>query len=384
MAAPIVILGSGLAGTSVVRELRKLNPDIPITLVSADHGGFYSKPMLSNALAQNKAPAQLLVTPAEKLAEQLKITLQAHTRVTSIDVAGKKLVTEQGDIDYSVLVLAIGAHPIRLPIQGDGAADVLSVNSLDDYIVFRERLQPGMDVAILGAGLIGCEFANDLVLAGYGVSVFDLANQPLGRLLPPGAGAFLRQRLVDSGIAFHFGTAISTIGKKKGGSGYLLASNDGREFEADLVLSAVGLVPATALAKEAGLDVKRGIVVNRLLQTSAADIYALGDCAEVGGLVLPFVLPIMNAARALAKTLNGDATELVYPAMPVGVKTPACPTVVSPPAMGTEGSWEEEEIDNGLRALFKAPDGTLLGAALLGEAAKEKQTLAAQLPPVLG
>ncbi|HTH94135.1 MAG TPA: FAD-dependent oxidoreductase, partial [Rhodocyclaceae bacterium] len=140
MTAPIVILGTGLAGTSVVRELRKLNPDIPITLVSADHGGFYSKPMLSNALAQNKTPAQLLVTPAEKLAEQLKVTLRAHTRVTSIDVANNKLVTAQGDIDYSALVLAVGAHPIRLPIQGDGAADVLSVNSLDDYTAFRERL----------------------------------------------------------------------------------------------------------------------------------------------------------------------------------------------------------------------------------------------------
>lgn len=381
MTHPIVILGSGQAGISTVRELRKLAPDVPVTVISNDDCSFYAKPTLSNALAAGKTAAQLVVTPAAKLAEQLKLTLLPHTRVESIDLAARQLLTDQGPVAYSALVLASGAHPIRLPLTGSGAAEVLSVNNLTDYATFRDALQPGMHVAILGGGLIGCEFANDLRTAGHPVTVFDVAPQPLGRLLPPKAGAFFAERLSAAGVKFEFATGITQVDKD--GAGYLLASADGKQFKADLVLSAIGLKPAVELAAAAGLKTNRGIVVDRYLRSSAPDVYALGDCAEVEGLVLPFVLPIMNAARALGKTLAGEATALSYPAMPVVVKTPACPTVVSPPAMGAAGAWVEEAIAGGVRALFKAADGSVLGCALLGEASKERQAIASQLPPVL-
>ena len=381
MSKSVVILGSGQAGTSTVRELRKLDPDVSVTLISADDCSFYAKPTLSNAIAAGKSAAQLVVTPAEKLAEQLKLTLMPHTHVESIDIAGKQLITDKGPVAYTTLVLANGAHPIRLPLTGSGADDVISVNHLSHYAAFRERLKPGMRVAILGAGLIGCEFANDLRAADHAVTVFDLAPQPLGRLLPPKAGAFFADKLSAAGVKFEFGTSIANVDKD--GDAYLLSTADGKQFKADLVLSAIGLKPAVELASAAGLKVNRGIVVDRQLQSSAPGVYAIGDCAEVEGLVLPFILPIMNAARALGKTLAGTPTDLGYPAMPVVVKTPACPTVVSPPAMGAAGAWVEEEVEGGIRALFKAPDGQLLGCALLGEASKERQAIAAQLPPVL-
>lgn len=381
MTQSVVILGSGQAGVSVARELRKLNTEIDITLISADDGGFYAKPTLSNALAAGKASAQLLLSSADKLAEQLKARILAHTTVTAIDTQAKQLHTSVGPISYGALVLANGARPIRLPLTGSGAADVLSVNNLDDYAIFRNTLQPGMHVAILGGGLIGCEFANDLRVAEHPVSMFDLAPQPLGRLLPPQAASFFAEKLNAAGVQFHFGTSITNVDSTA--EGYALTTTDGQQFMADLVLSAIGLKPATELAAAAGLKTHRGIVVDRHLQTSAADVYALGDCAEVEGLVLPYILPIMNAARALAKTLAGETTAVNYPAMPVVVKTPACPTVVSPPAIDAVGSWQEEVIEGGVRALFKAPDGSLLGCALLGEASKERQSIAAQLPAVL-
>ena len=381
MTQSVVILGSGQAGVSVARELRKLNTDIELTIISTDDGGFYAKPPLSNALAAGKAPTQLLLSSADKLAEQLKARILAHTTVTAIDTQAKQIHTSIGPISYSALVLANGAQPIRLPLTGSGAADVLSVNNLDDYAIFRNTLQPGMHVAILGAGLIGCEFANDLRIAEHPVSVFDLAPQPLGRLLPPQAASFFAEKLNTAGVQFHFGTSITNVDSTA--EGYALTTTDGQQFKADLVLSAIGLKPATELAAAAGLKTHRGIVVDRHLQTSVADVYALGDCAEVEGLVLPYILPIMNAARALAKTLAGDVTAVSYPAMPVVVKTPACPTVVSPPAIGAGGSWQEEVIEGGVRALYKAADGSLLGCALLGEASKERQSIAAQLPAVL-
>ena len=128
----------------------------------------------------------------------------------------------------------------------------------------------------------------------------------------------------------------------------------------------------------------RGIVTDEFLKTSAMDVYALGDCAEVAGHNLPFVMPIMQAARALAKTLSGAPTAVLYPAMPVLVKTPACPTVVCPPPPGVEGTWQETVNADGVRALFHDHAGKLRGFALVGAAVKDKQTLAKDIPPLLG
>jgi rubredoxin-NAD+ reductase len=376
--APVVILGAGLAGFGVARELRKLDKQVPIRVVTADEGAFYSKPNLSNALAWQKTPVQLVASPRAAIAAQLGIEIVDHVRAIELLPADHALRTSDGRIEYGKLVLAIGAQPIRLPIEGSGAVDVLSVNHLDDYAVFRQRLAGKRRIAILGAGLIGCEFANDLAGAGFAVEVFDLSPQALGRLLPAAAAAFFGQGLAAAGVRFHFDTSIGRIDSRE--DGYVLLDLKGRSFEADLVLSAVGLRPETVLAKAAGLVTNRGIVVDHLLATSAADVYAVGDCAEVQGLVLPFVLPIMQQARALAKTLAGTPTPVSYPAMPVVVKTPACPTVVCPPPAGLEGAWREEATADGVRALFEDAAGKQLGFALVGAASAEKQALAPQMP----
>jgi rubredoxin-NAD+ reductase len=381
---PVVVVGSGLAGISVARELRKLDAAKPLLIVSADDGGFYSKPNLSNALAAGKDAAQLLLTPRAALATQLKAEILPHTRVTRLLPAEGAIETDGGRIDCDSLVLALGAQPIRLPIGGDGAAAVLAVNNLADYARFRERLEGRRRVAILGAGLIGCEFANDLRSAGIEVDVFDVAPQPLGRLLPPRTADFFRRKLEDAGVRFHFECSVTRIDAD--GAGYRLSDDRGGSHAADLVLSAVGLRPEIALAQAAGLEVKRGIVVERRMnaKTAGADlsgVYALGDCAEVAGLVLPFVMPIMQQAKAIAKSLAGTPTAVAYPAMPVVVKTPACPTAVCPPPAGAAGSWREEVTAEGVKALFEDAAGKPLGFALAGSAAAERQALAARMPP---
>ena len=376
MTDAIVILGSGLAGISVARELRKLDREVPIVIVTADDGSFYSKPSLSNALAAGKSPAQLVLTAAAQLASQLGVEIRSATRVERILPAEHVVETSAGRLSYGKLVLALGARAIRLPLEGDGAA--LSVNNVADYVVFRDRIAGKRHVAILGAGLIGCEFANDLCASGWAVDVFDLAQQPLARLLPPQAASYFRGGLESAGVRFHFSTGIAELAKA--GDGFRLTDQHGAALETDLLLSAVGLTPATELAREAGLAVHRGISVDAQLQSSDPDIYALGDCAEVAGLVLPFVLPIMQAARALAKTLAGVPTDVAYPAMPVVVKTPACPAIVCPPPAGLDGAWREEANEQGVRALFEDAAGNPLGYALVGEAVKEKQALTSQLP----
>lgn len=378
---PVVIIGSGLAGYSVAREFRKLDSATPVVMLSQDHGGFYSKPMLSNAFAQNKSAETLLLKDATKMATEIKIDVRPNSMVTEIDPQHKSVTVNGELLFFSKLVLALGAEQIRLSLQGDGADFVLSVNDLDDYRRFRDAIAEKKSIAILGAGLIGCEFANDLVTNGYKVVVIDMAPQLLGRLLPVESAAYIQRKLEAEGIVFHLGTTAQKIDRINGHYNLELAS--GVSIKADVVLSAVGLKPRTNIAAAAGIRINRGIMVNNLLQTNFTDIYALGDCAEVEGRVLPFVMPIMHAARALALTLSGKPTPVHYPAMPVAVKTPACPTVVSPPDTVAQGEWRVEGCMDGVKATFIHTNGQMLGFALMGSAVSEKPALTQQLPAIL-
>ena len=377
----IVIIGSGLAGYTLIREIRKLDKEAPITLVTREPGYLYSKPMLSTALASKKEPENLISTSSENMATQLNINILSQTDVNAIDTNQQMIVTTKGNLSYGKLVLALGADQIRIPLQGDAATQVLTVNDLEDYAAFRKAISGKKKVSILGAGLIGCEFANDLVLGGYEVDVIDLAPQALGRLLPEAAAHELQDRLTKAGVRWHFGTTVGSI--SNGDDSLIVELTNGQKLLSDVVLSAVGLKPRLDLAKAAGISTNIGIAVNRELQTSATNVYSLGDCAEVDGLVLPYVMPIMQAARALANTLLGRVTTLTYPAMPVMVKTPAFPTIVSPPAQGSEGDWKITPIDDGLEARFESADGSLLGFVLLGAATAQRASLTKELPPVL-
>ncbi len=380
----IVIVGTGLAGYNTARELRRLEAGrrLPLAIVTRDDGRFYSKPDLSVALARGKAPDELALAGPEEMAAQLEAEILTRTTVARIDRERRAIELEDGrGIAYGRLVLALGADPIRLPLAGDAAGEVLSVNDLAGYARFRERLDGHERVAILGAGLIGCEFANDLAAAGHAVTVVDPAPWPLARFLPEPAGRRLERELAGLGVTWRFGVTAERVDRVDGA--LALRLSDGSAVTADVALSAVGLRPRTALAAAAGLEVRRGIVVDRLLRTSDPAIHALGDCAEVEGLVLPFVMPLVQEARALARTLAGEPTPVRFPAMPVAVKTPAHPVVVAPPPEGAEGAWEVAEDDAGVRALYRGPTGRLLGFALTGAHVKERPALARELPPVL-
>ena len=390
----VVIVGAGLAGYNVARELRKADAAVPIVLVSRDHAGFYSKPMLSNALASKKTPATLVMKSAEKMAEEVQLRVVAHTAVTALDTTARTLTLSSGEVlPYRDLVLALGADPIRIPLQGDAADTVVSVNDLDDFARFAELLdsaaggQPVQRVAILGAGLIGCEFANDLLHRAIQPTVLDLAERVLPRLLPPEASARLQAKLQEGGASFKFGVGAVVVNRTPNGQGLTVTLSDGSTLDTDLVLSAVGLKPRTQLAADAGIAVGRGVQVNRELRTNVPHVHAIGDCAEVEGHLLPYVLPLMAQARALAATLAGKPTPVGYPAMPVVVKTPAWPTVVCPPPAEAQGQWQVSETDEAVEARFvgTAADGSdvLLGFALQGKAVSQRQALAAQVPALL-
>ena len=374
---PIVIVGSGLAGYTLLKEIRKRDTATPVTLVTADDGAFYSKPSLSNAFATGRTAAALASASAEKMAAEQNATLLAHTRVTAIDTQAQRIRTDSGELEYSKLVLALGADPFPHGLSGNGAQDVLTVNDLADYAAFRSALDGKKHIAVLGGGLIGCEFANDLVHAGFAVDVVHLGAWPLERLLPVEAGQRLADSLAALGVRWHFGRSGKSV--EAVANGFQVVLDNGDIIEADVVLSAIGLKPRTQLAQTAGIPVGRGIQTNGLLETGAANVYAMGDCAEVEGLNLPYVQPLMVQARALAATLTGTPTAVVYPAMPVMVKTPAHPVAVLPPKIGAAGGWKVECGDSGICALHMDEGGRLQGFALTGSETGRRNALVKEL-----
>jgi len=260
---------------------------------------------------------------------------------------------------------------------------VYSVNDLLDYDDFRTAVAKNnvKKVCIIGGGLIGCEFTNDLINGGFEVEAVDPLGYCLPTLLPEAAGKAVQAALEAKGAKFHFGPLVTAVNRAD--SGVLVSLNNGATIAADIVVSAVGVRPRTGLARASGIATNRGIVTNRLLETSAPNVYAMGDCAEVNGHVLVYVAPLMAAARALAKTLAGEPTEVSYPAMPVTIKTPACPVVVAPPAVGAQGAWSIAAEGSNVKAEFRDPAGKLLGFALTGEATKDKMALQKELPAIM-
>jgi rubredoxin-NAD+ reductase len=382
---PIVIIGTGLAGYNLAKEIRKLDAERPLLLLTSDDGRSYSKPMLSTGYTKNKDADGLAMADVQQMRDSLKAEVRTGVRVNALDRAAKTLQVEGETVAYEALVLALGADVFRPDLGGDGGDHVLSVNDLDDYARFRRAAAGKKKIIIIGGGLIGCEFANDLSNGGYQVEVVEPVGRVLPSLLPERASAAVAAGLETLGVRFHFGHSVKGVWKRE--AGVEVELSNGERLAGDLVLSAIGLRPRVSLAQSSGLEVGRGVKTDRCLRTSDASIYALGDCAEVDGKVLLYVLPLMAAARALAKTLTGTDTPVQYPAMPVQIKTPACPVIVSPVVPGTAGDWEIEADGNDVKAVFKAPDGTVLGFALTGARAAspaEKTELTKLLPPILG
>ena len=378
---PIVVIGTGLAGFNLVKEFRKLDKDTPVVMLTADDGRNYSKPMLSTGFTKEKNADDLALATPEKTAEAMNAQVRTGVTVTDLDAEAHTVALGEESLKYSKLVIAAGADVFRPPIGGDGLGLVYSVNDLMDYGTFREALEGRKKVLVIGGGLIGCEFANDLSNGGFQVELVEPLGRCLPTLLPEEASKAVGEGLKELGVKFHFGPVVEAVDKQ--GDGVVAALSDGTKVEADIVLSAVGLRPRVQLAQDAGLKCNRGIVVDQHLQTSDEDIYALGDCAEVEGYVLPYVLPLMSSARALAKTLAGEPTKVTYGVMPVTIKTPACPVVVCPPPLGSEGEWECEVDGRNVKAFFKDDQGQTLGYALTGDTVSEKMKLNKEMPALL-
>ncbi|MEO1751754.1 FAD-dependent oxidoreductase [Thiofaba sp. EF100] len=364
----VVIIGSGIAGWTVAERLRERDPDRPITLITADDGCIYPKPALSMAIRQGRSADDLVEQSGPNKAEALGITLQANTRVMGIKPADRRLLTAKGNVKYGQLVLALGANQRRRAFEGDAADDILRVNDLVSYRRMREKLNlRPMHVTLIGAGLIGVEFAEDLHAGGHQVTLLDLGDQLLGRLAPQPIASRLLAALQPQGVDFRPGVSLASLDRE--GDRYRATLTHGGTLETDLVISAMGLVPNIELAKKAGLAVNRGILADPAdMRSSDPHVFAVGDCAEVDGRSYFYIEPIKRQAEAIAAALCGQSAPFEHRPTAIRVKTTSLALSLCPPDLSVAdlGGWHLSTKQGGSCRMDFLVHGKLAGYALSG------------------
>jgi rubredoxin-NAD+ reductase len=368
----VVIVGSGLAGYIAATEISNKLPEAELMLITDCDGTYYLKPALSAALAQKKTASDLAMFSAEQMSTRLNMQVVTNTLVTNIDGSNKAIVTNKGDYPYDACILATGSDVIPLNLSSDKG--VFTVNSLDDYVKFRDDLDTPKEITIIGSGLVGVEFANDLIASGHKVNLVGDSSYPLPQMIPEKLGLVLKNSMANAGINLYLDETVISINRDA--EKIITGCASGKYISSDLVLVAIGIKPNISLAQASGLETNRGVLVDLTCKTNFDDVYALGDCAEVSGMNLFYVPPIRKCAAAIAMTLSGVETKVVYPAMPVTVKSPICPIVACIPRVEKNLDLEISGSGNDLIAKYVDKDKKLCGFALSGEATKLKMELA--------
>ena len=346
MSDGIVIIGSGFAARQLVKNIRKQDPNIPLTLIAADSMDEYNKPDLSHVVSRGQNADDLTLQTAGEFAEQYNLRLFPHTWVSDIDAEQHLVKSQDREWRYDKLVLATGATPFIPPVPGREL--MLTLNSQREYGAAQSQLRDAKRVLIVGGGLIGCELAMDFCRAGKAVTVVDNSASVLSALMPPEASSRLQHRLTDMGVDLMLKSQLQSLAQSADGIRVTLDRQ--RTLTVDAVVAAAGLRPETALARHAGLQTHRGVVVNSQLQTSHPAIYALGDCAEINGMVLPFLQPILLSAMCLGKNLLTQQGELKLPPMLVKVKTPDLPLHLAGDTRREDLTWHIVAAKDGLVA----------------------------------
>ena len=346
MSDGIVIIGSGFAARQLVKNIRKQDPNIPLTLIAADSMDEYNKPDLSHVVSRGQNADDLTLQTAGEFAEQYNLRLFPHTWVSDIDAEQHLVKSQDREWRYDKLVLATGATPFIPPVPGREL--MLTLNSQREYGAAQSQLRDAKRVLIVGGGLIGCELAMDFCRAGKAVTVVDNSASVLSALMPPEASSRLQHRLTDMGVHLMLKSQLESL--TQSADGIRVTLDRQRTVTVDAVVAAAGLRPETALARHAGLKTHRGVVVNNQLQTSHPAIYALGDCAEINGMVLPFLQPILLSAMCLGKNLLAQQGELKLPPMLVKVKTPDLPLHLAGDTRREDLTWNIVAAKDGLVA----------------------------------
>ena len=377
----LIIIGSGLAAYTLAKEWRKINHQDTLCIITESNGAFYSKPMLSTALANSKTPEDLLLHTSDQMADTLNATIITQQVVDRIDPKNHCVYIGDKPYIYKQCVLATGASPIIPAWTGTGCKKVHHINQWEDYQRFREILSSAKKITIIGSGLVGCEFAHDLSNSELTIHVISTDDYPLKQLVPKPLGQALQKALENRGIIWHLNSTVQSIDESNQQL-HTHFSNQGQtsNLASDLVISAVGLCANTKLASCSNISCHRsGILVDRYGRSSQSDIFALGDCASIDGFTGKYVAPILFSARAIAQTLNQKPTPIDFPVMPIVVKTPDC-SIACTSGEESHGQWQIEGSSPNFKACYYE-NGQLIKFALSGDCTKERMALCKLVKP---
>lgn len=363
----LVVIGAGMASGRMLEHLTDIAPDAyDITLFNAEPRGCYNRILLSPVLAGEKSFADI-ETHNEAWYAERGIQTRFGTPVLGIDRATKTVRSGAGDVEYDKLVIATGSNPVMLPLPGADFDGVISYRDVEDTSRMM-ALQPGKSAVVIGGGLLGLEAAAGLAARGIKVTVVHLMGHLMERQLDAEAGGMLKASLEARGIEVLCGAHSSHV-LAKDGRVAALELKDGRILPCDLLVMAVGIRPSIALAKLAGIETDRAIVVSDQMQTSDPSIFAVGECVEHNGTLFGLVAPLYDQARVVAGVLAGQRTAYAQKSLSTKLK-------VTGVDLFSAGSFEDlpgrENIvfrDAGTRTYKRLviEDGRLVGALIYGD-----------------
>ena len=279
MTDTVVIAGAGHAAGQAVASLKQLKFEGPIVLVGDEPYLPYQRPPLSKKFLAGEMPAERLYFKPESFYADDNIEIRLNTRIESIDRHSHRLATSDGDhIGYDKLILALGARVRTVPVPGSDLDGILYLRSIADVDKIRAAIAPGKRIVIIGAGYIGLEVAAVCRQLKLEVTVIEMADRVMSRVVSPQVSDFYQQQHLSHGVDLHLSTGLEAFQ----GDGHVEAvtTTDGQSMPTDLVVIGVGIQPNIELAETAGLAVDNGIVVDDHCQTEDPDIYAIGDCTS--------------------------------------------------------------------------------------------------------
>ena len=368
MSEPLVIVGNGMAAARLVDELSKAALGrYAIAVIGDEPRLAYNRVLLSSVLAGETASHDIELRPANWWRDR-GVTLKYGCRATAIDIGRRELkIAGEESISFSKLILTTGSSALRLSVPGADLAGVHTFRDTRDVDLLLTLAAQKKRVVVVGGGLLGLEAAYGLAKAGAAVTLVHLMDRLMERQLHAPAGELLKSLVERKGIEILLNANTARIHGETRVEGVELV--DGRRIDADAVIFAAGIRPNITLAKEAGISVNRGIVVDDHLRTGAGDVFAIGECAEHRGICYGLVEPAYEQARVLAQHLAGVSASYGGSVVATNLKVSGVSVFSAGDFMGAAGSETIvlSDINHGTYKKLVISDGRLTGAVLIGD-----------------
>ena len=370
MSEPLVIIGNGMAAARLVDEIaRRALGRYAVAVVGEEPRLAYNRVLLSSMLAEEVSPADIELKPARWWRDR-GTTLRYGSPATALDVAARMIALADGTVlPFSKAVFATGSQPIRLDVPGMDLPGVTTFRDFADVDAIRAQAGPGARVVVIGGGLLGLEAAHGLAKSGARVTLVHLMDRLMERQLDAAAADMLRRAIERRGVKVLLEAETArVVGSQRAEAVEL---EDGRTLAADLVVVAVGVRPNAALAARAGIAVNRGIVVDDGLATSAAGVFAIGECAEHRGCCYGLVEPAYEQATVLASRLANVPARYAGSVLATNLKVSGVDVFSAGDFLGSPGTEQIVLSDPGRDAYRKLVilQDRLVGAVLFGDTA---------------